>query len=196
MAYTTESAIRSYLGITTTGDAGLITTLIGRAQAAIDTYTQRTFEAGSTSGTVRNFTVGEDTYGRVLVLDEDLSRIDNVVTDADGTPTTIGSTEYITVPRNIKPYSEIKLLSSTTKSWTYTSNAENGIQVTGEWSYSTSPPADIVHACVRLTSFYFRQKDSQVFDVTAIPDAGVITVPQGMPADVKLMLDPYKRVVI
>ena len=195
MAYTTESAVRTYLGITTTGDATLLTSLIARAQAAIDTYTQRTFEH-STTGATRYFTVGEDTYGRILVLDEDLCRIDNVVTDADGTPTTITSTEYITSPRNIKPYTEIRLLSSTTKSWDYTEDPENGVYITGAWSYSTSAPDDIVHAAVRLSAFYYRQKDAQVFDVTAIPDAGVITMPQGLPKDVKMMLDPYRRIVI
>ena len=195
MAYTTESAIRTYLGITTTGDAVLLATLISRAQAAIDTYTQRTFEH-STVGVTRYFTVGQDTYGRVLMLDADLSAIDAVITDADGTPTTVSSTEYFIVPRSTKPYHEIRLLGSTTKSWTYTNNPENGVYITGKWSYSTVAPDDIVHACVRLTAYYFRQKDAQVFDVTAIPDAGVITMPQGMPADVKLLLAPYRRIVI
>ena len=36
-------------------------------------------------------------------------------------------------------------------------------------------PDDIKQACVRLTAYLYRQRDSQVFDVTAIPDAGVIT---------------------
>jgi hypothetical protein len=195
MAYTTESAVRSYLGTTTTGDATLITDLIGRAQKAIDAYTQRTFEHSSVAAT-RYFTVGEDTCGRVLVLDTDLCSITDVITDADGTPTTIGSTEYITYPRNITPYHQLKILGSSTKSWTYTSNPETGVYISGKWSYSSSAPDDIVHATVRLAAYYYRQKDAQVFDVTAIPDAGVITTPQGIPADVKLLLDPYRRICI
>jgi len=195
MAYTTESAVRSYLGTTTTGDATLITDLIGRAQKAIDTYTQRTFEHSSVAAT-RYFTVGEDTRGRILVLDTDLCSITQIVTDADGTPTTVLTTEYITVPRNIAPYHELKLLGNTTKSWTYTNDPENGVTISGKWSYSSSAPDDIVHATVRLAAYYYRQKDAQVFDVTAIPDAGVITTPQGIPADVKLLLDPYRRICI
>jgi len=70
------------------------------------------------------------------------------------------------------------------------------VYISGKWSYSSSAPDDIVHACVRLSAYYFRQKDAQVFDVTAIPDAGVITMPQGIPADVKLMLEPYRRIII
>jgi len=195
MAYTTESAVRTYLGSSTSGDATLITSLIARAQAAIDTYTQRTFEHSSV-GATRYFTVGRDTYKRCLFLDSDLCGIDNVVTDADGTPTTISSTEYVTIPRNIKPWSEIRLLSSTTKSWTFTDDPEMGVYITGKWSYSTTAPDDIVHATIRLAAFYYRQRDAQVFDVTAIPDAGVITMPKGIPQDVKLLLDPYRRIVI
>lgn len=195
MAYTTAATVKTYLGTTAVADDTLILALIARAQAAIDTYTGRTFDH-STVGVTRRFTVGEDTYGRVLLLDKDLSKIDEIVTDADGSgATTVGTTEYVTVPRNSAPYHEIKLLSSTTKSWTYTSNAENGITVTGKWSYSTAAPDDIVDACVRWTAFKYRQKDSQVFDVTALPDAGVIFAPQGMPADVRILLDPYRRIV-
>lgn len=195
MAYTTTAAVKTYLGTTAVADDALILLLISRAQAEIDTYTGRTFDH-STVGVQRNFTVGEDTYKRVLTLDADLSKIDEIVTDADGAgATTVGSSEYVTEPRNIKPYHTIRLLSSSTKSWTYTSNAENGITVTGKWSYSTVAPDDIVHACIRLTAYLYRQRDAQVFDVTAIPDAGVITVPQGIPADVKILLNPYRRIV-
>lgn len=194
MAYTTAATVKAYLGTTSATDDTLILALIDRAQAEIEIYTGRSFQHSSV-GATRYFTVGQDTYGRVLRLDEDLCKIDQIVTDADGTPTTVSSTEYITYPRNIAPYYEIKLLSSTTKSWTYSDDPENGVTITGKWSYSTDPPADIVHACVRLTAYMYRQKDSQVFDVTAIPDAGVISVPQGIPADVKLMLNPYRRIV-
>ena len=195
MAYTTESTVRTYLGSSTSGDAVLLTSLIARAQAAIDIYCGRTFEHSSV-GATRYYTVGEDTYGRMLFLDEDLCSITNIVTDADGTPTTVLTTEYVTYPRNITPYTEIRLLSSTTKSWDYTNDPENGVYITGKWSYSSSAPEDIVHACIRLSAFYYRQKDAQVFDVTAIPDAGVITMPQGMPKDVQMLLNPYRRIVI
>ena len=195
MAYTSAAAVKLYLGSTATADDTLLLDLITRAQAEIDRYTGRTFEHSSV-GVTRTFSVGEDTYGRVLMLDEDLSKIDEIVTDADGSgATTVASTEYITQPRNITPYHSIKLLSSSTKSWTWTSNRENGVTVTGKWSYSTSAPDDIVDACVRLAAYKYRQKDAQTFDVTAMPDAGVIVVPTGMPADVKILLSPYRRVV-
>lgn len=194
MAYTAFSTVQTYLGMSTTGDAALITRLISSAQAVIDTYTGRTFEHSTTAAT-HYFTVGVDTDGLSLHLDDDLCKISSVKTDCDGTTVSLGTTEYITAPRNETPYHKITLLSSTTNSWDYTNDPENGVQVAGCWSYSTVAPDDIRQACNRLSAYYYRQRDAQVFDVTAIPDAGVITVPQGMPADVKMMLDPYRKTV-
>ena len=194
MAYTTFSEVQSYLDITTTGDAPLINELVARAQSAIDIYTGRKFEHSTVAAT-RYFSVGVDTDGPTLHLDEDLCKISTIKSNCDGTTVSISTTEYVTEPRNIKPYHKITLLSSTTSSWDYTDDPENGVQIAGCWSYSTVAPDDIKHACIRLAAYYYRQRDSQVFDVTAIPDAGVITMPKGIPADVKQILDPYRKVV-
>jgi len=193
MAYTDNTAVKAYLGITGAGDDTLLTSLIARAQSAINHYTGRTFEH-STTGVKRYFDAVEDIEGDVLYLDEDLCAITSIVTDADGaSPVTFTTSEYITIPRNVTPYCAIKLLGSSTNSWTYSSNAETGIEVTGKWSFSASAPDDIVHAAVRLAAFFYRQKDSQVFDVQAIPQAGIITIPKGMPEDVRIILEPYRK---
>ena len=114
--------------------------------------------------------------------------------DADNaSPTTIASTDYVTIPRNTTPYYGIKILTSSNETWDYTDDPENGIEITGRWAYSSAAPADITQACARWAAYMYRQRDAQVFDVTAIPDAGVITIPQGIPADVKMLLDPYVK---
>jgi len=193
-AYATSTDVKQYLGInsTLTGDDTLITALILRAQTAIETHTHRTFS--STGVTTRRFTVGMDTDGSTLWFDEDLASVSTVKTNADSTaPTTVASTEYVTLPRNETPYYGIRLRSDASPEWDYADAPEMGITVAGKWGYSTTPPADIKHACVRLASYYYQQKDAQVFDVTAMPDAGVITVPVGIPADVKMILQPYVK---
>ena len=193
MAYTTAALVKSYLGITGTGDDTLLGLLIVQAQDAIDDYTQRTFEAAS--DTTRLYTVGVDTDGRYLYLDEDLCSITTVTTNADASsPTTLtDETDFITIPRNKTPYIALEIMRGSNYTWTYTDDPELGVSIVGKFAYSTSPPANIVHATERLVGYYFRQKDSQVFDVTAIPDAGVITVPVGIPADVKKILEVYRR---
>lgn len=192
MAYTTVPTVKAYLNITETTDDALLTQLITYAQQIIDTYTQRTFE--SSADATRKFTVGKDTDGLMLYLDEDLASITTVKTDADAaSPVTLTTSEYITHPRNRTPYHALEILRSSSNDWTYTTNPENGIEITGKWAYSTSAPNDIAQACLRLTAWLYRQKDAQVFETTAIPEAGVITIPQGFPRDVERFLTPYVK---
>ena len=192
MAYCTNTLVKTYLAISGSGDDALLTSLIARAQAAIDRHCGRTFEAAA--DTTRKFTVGDDTDQEMLYLDEDLCAITTVTTDADGDADVLTvNTDYVTVPRNTTPYYALKILGDSSYSWTYTTNPENGITVLGRWAWSTAPPDDIVHACVRLAAYYYQQKDAQVFDTIAVPDAGVITIPAGIPADVKLILMPFRK---
>jgi len=192
MAYTSVAQVMLYLGISEHDDDKLLVDLIDYAQAAIDGYTGRTFEASADA--TRKFTVGEDTEGRMLYLDGDLASITTVKTDADATsPTTLTTAEYITHPRNRTPYHAIEILGSSNNSWTYSNNPQGGIEITGKWAWSTTAPNDIIHACNRLVAYYYRQKDAGVFDTTAIPDAGIIQIPQGIPRDVQMILNPYRR---
>jgi len=192
MAYCTSTDVKVYLGVnsTLTEDDTLLTALIARAQAQIEMHTRRVFQ--STANSTRYFTVGEDTDGRVLSFDDDICSIATVTTNADSTaPTTVSSTQYVKLPRNEAPYYGIRLKDSESVDWEYTDDPVDGITVSGKWAYSTTPPADIKNACIRLSAYYYRLKDSQLFDVQAVPEAGVITVPQGIPRDVQLILDPY-----
>ena len=193
MAYITPTEIKAYLDLNDAGDDTLITDLIARAEQAIETHTGRKFKVAS--DTTRYYTVGVDTDGDFLYLDEDLCSITSVTNDADASSTTAltQDTHYIALPRNTTPYHSLKLLANYDGFWTYTTDPEMGIEVVGKFGYSTTPPNDIIQAIVRLVSYYYRQKDAQVFDVTAIPDAGVIQTPVGIPADVKLILKPYVR---
>jgi hypothetical protein len=192
MAYITPGDLKDYLGIEVSIDDPLLTLVISRAQKAIETHTGRLFECSTDS--TRYFEVGLDTNGDWLYLDKDLAAITSITNDADGSsPDVLSSSDYITSPRNITPYSAIKLLGSSNKSWDYTDDPENGIEIVGKWAYSTTPPDDIEQACIRWGAYMYRQKDAQLFDVTAIPDAGVIQIPKGIPEDVRLLLEPYVR---
>ena len=95
------------------------------------------------------------------------------------------------MPRNRTPKYGIRLKVDSTYSWEF--DTDYWVSVAGTWGYSTTAPYDIVQATIRLVAYYYAQKDAQVFDVTAVPEAGVITVPQGMPRDVERMLQPYMR---
>lgn len=191
MAYCTTQNVKDYLGLSSTGDDTLIAALIVRAQKWLDTYTGRVFE--SSTGT-RRFTVGKDTDVRTLYLDEDLVSVTAIVNKADAATTeTISASEYTLMPRNRTPYYAIRLLDSSDKDWDYDDDPEMGITVSGAWGYSTTPPSDIVHACVRLTGYLYRQKDAQVYDTTVVEGAGVTQIPVGIPKDVQIILAPYVK---
>lgn len=193
MAYCTVEELRRYKDVEGAGDDALLKDLIEEAQAAIDRATGRTFEASA--DTTRYFTVGVDAVGSRLLFDDDIAAITTVKTNADDGVggTTVPSTAYVTLPRNKTPYYGIDLLTSSTYYWRYTSNPQAGIAVTGKWAFSLTAPAPIRRACRRWAAFAYVQKDAQVFDVVAIPDAGIIQVPQGVPADVVKDLMLYVR---
>jgi len=191
MAYATLADIHLYRGIptATTADDAIIAALIPRAQAAIEKYCDRAFEATATA--TRYFDAVRDVSPdrQTLYLDEDLCSITLIT---NGTATAV--TKYVSEPRNVTPYREIRLKGTAGESFTYSTEPEDAITIRGKWAYSIAPPADIVQATVRWVAYMYAQKDASSFDVTAFPDAGVMTVPQGIPRDVREMLDRYRRI--
>ena len=191
MGYITRAELKSYKAINIGGDDYLLDTLILAAQRMIEDYTGRVFEASA--DTTRTLDVARMVEGSTLYLDKDLCAITTVTNNADGTAEVLTSSHYTTLPRNETPYYALKLLTSTGKYWRYTSNSENGITIAGKWAYSTTPPAVIKQACTRLAAYFYQQRDAQVFDVTADLGSGQLIIPKGLPQDVKVMLDPYRR---
>jgi hypothetical protein len=190
MAYATAAQLRYDLGIDSNEDDTMLSTLAADAQEAIDTYCHRTFEASA--DTTRYIdAVGEHVRGRVLFVDHvgDLCAI-TTVTNGDGVA--VAGNERITEPRNETPYTAVRLLGSSGKSWAYSTDWEGAISILGRWAYSTTAPADINRACRMLAAFYYRQKDLPYVDVTAV-EAGIVVRPTGMPAAVKQLLVGYVK---
>jgi hypothetical protein len=193
--YASLAEVKLYRGIPTdtTSDDALLTALIARACSAIDHYCHRVFEAPTTASThyfdaIRD--ISDDR--RTLYLDEDLCSI-TTITNNNATSTAVATTHYTTEPRNVTPYYAIRLNWRADSLWTWSEAPEDAITVYGRWGYATTVPDDIKHATIRLTNYLYSQKDASVFDVTVYPDSGVMTVPQGMPRDVQVILDPYRK---
>jgi len=180
MTYAALADLKRYLDVGVEDDDDILMSLLEAATSLIEQYTGRTFE----SRTETRYYGSEDLVDvRTLLLDDDLLAITSIA-DAEGE---VASNEYVLLPRSGEPKYAIRRVNSV---WSVTE--ETPISVEGTWGYSQTPPPSIRHACARLAAYYYRQKDAQVFDVTAIPDAGVITIPQGIPADVKAILDKYR----
>ena len=188
MAYVELLDLKTYLGVTEDDDDALLVSLIDRAQAIFDGQTNRTFEA--TADTTRRFDAIADVDGATLLLDRDLC---SITTITNGDSTTVSDDDYVTEPRNTAPYYAITLKASSGLCWTYVDDPENAITISGKWAYSSSAPYDIVDATIRLAVYLYRIKDANTWDVVAAPEYGTLTIPGGMPRDVRLLLAPYVR---
>ena len=196
MAYLTVKELKRYLDLTGSADDVLLTNLISKAQRWVESFTNRQFEVTSDSTRYID-AVGLHIEGNRLYI-ADMGDIYSITTVTNGDGVEVTSTEYTTYPKTLTQqepvYQSIRILSNTTsKYWTWTDDWENAISITGKWGYSASPPEDVKQATRQIVAYLYRQKDAQVFDVTAIPDAGVIQIPQGIPRTARLILEHYRR---
>jgi hypothetical protein len=196
MAYCATSDVKAAHGVkdSDTTEDTVLGWFIPQAQQFIDTYTGRKFESTTDypSSAIRYFDAAADVDGLVLYLDEDLASI-TTITNGDGT--TVSSSDYVTEPRNEKPYDAIRLLASPGISWTYTTDAESSIAIDGEWCYSTDAPEDIMRACARLALWYYKQRNTDIdLDRPLLTGDGLTIMPARVPRDVKVILDLYRKV--
>jgi hypothetical protein len=190
--YASLAELKQYLGSSLPLDDALLTRLLSATQAMIDRYCQRRFEALSE---VRSFTIGVDTHGPLLELGDDLFSITEIRhrMDDGGPGVLVSLSDVVTLPAHKKPYYALRL-SRSGLSWQYVSEPYGAVSVEGVFAFSDVAPEDVKQAAVRLAAYLYRQKDAQVFDVVAQPEFGVMTVPQGLPKDVRILLDLYRRV--
>ena len=195
MSYLSIAELKEYLQITGATEDHILEDCIEDAQQQLDDLHARTYEAAADS--TRRFIVGKDTRGPDLYLDEDLCAITSIITNADNGSggETLAASDYYTYPLNRTPYYKIRIADSSSKSWDYTYNPEAGITVTGKWAYSLTAPNNVRRACRRLAAYNYKNRDAQVFDVTALPEMGSIIIPKGIPADVVKLMEPFKRLV-
>jgi hypothetical protein len=173
-------------GTITPTQQALMGTAINNAEAAIDSYTRRNF--AGTAGTVyySRFTQAGNVRGQALYLDGDLYSLVGVV---NGDSQVIPTGSVWLEPRNEgPPYRIVRLRSSYVWTW----NTDSDLVLSGTWGYSVTPPADIQQAAVRLAAYLYRLKDTGVADVSGYPEAGEVTLPKGLPDDVRLILERYR----
>jgi uncharacterized phiE125 gp8 family phage protein len=183
VAYASLAQLKEYLGLTDSSEDELLTRLLEAATATIESYTGYFFAAQEAT----RYYTAEDAIHDTLLLGDIACSISQV-TDGDGN--VIPAEQYVLLPPRGPRYHAIRLVRG---SWS-PNEAGYVARVTASWGWSLTPPADIVQACIRLAAYFYRLRDAQVFDVTAQPQEGQLAVPKGIPADVKAILDRYRRV--
>lgn len=121
--------------------------------------------------------------GWFMPLDEDLYRVTSITIDAE----VVASTDYQLLPVNESPAEGIHFLNGVNRP-----SGEYGIQVSGRWCYSETPPRDVQRACLRLAAFYYRERSSQEFQVIGDDGTGQRQVPQTEPAQIPALLAKYR----
>lgn len=193
--YITSSDVKQFGGIPTTDtvDDSELTLIIARAQKYIEEYTGRVFECDSDGEATRYYTASIDVSRNTLWLDKDLNTVASIVAGTD----TLASTDYVTEPRNDKPFFAITLTDQSDEDWGNPSSDndyENAIAVTAQWAYSSDAPADIKHAAIRLVKWYYKQ--GRITDETAdrpiVLESGATVLPSQIPSDVTEILNRYR----
>jgi len=187
-----------YLDISITTDDPLLSTSIESAQKYIDSQTNRHFEA-ETDTRYYERSARDRWNSRLLNLHEsDLLTVTELLNgDADSTEI-VAANYWLTDAKGRRvlapPYHGILLKTNVDDYWEW--DTDYWVTVTGTWGYSATAPDDIRRATLVLASYFYRQKDAQMFETTAIVESGAIAVPQGIPATVDRILKRYKRLVI
>lgn len=187
MAYASKELFKSYAGVDVDADDALIERLLESAQAMVDNYCRRRFEAVADS---TRFFGAEHTNGNTLWLDRDLCQITGIV---NGDNTALTSSDYRIQPRNAiddgVPIYAIELTNH--RRWHV---RDGDVAITGRWAYSVEPPADIVQATIRLASYLYRQKDAGGdLDRPVLVSMSMTILPAALPRDLMQALDSYRR---
>lgn len=128
-SYCSLSDLKTYLNITASTDDTLLQAMLDAATNRIDSRTGRTFQAAGDA--VRYYDPSKDILRGELWFDEDLSYLTSAT---NGNGENITSHLY-TNPRNDTPYYSAGFLTSQSNTWTYTTDIQNSISVTGRWAY-------------------------------------------------------------
>ena len=193
MALVTTTAVKTYLGISSSGDDALIGTLVSAAESIIEEFTHRIFDATSST---KKFDALTDVRDSNLYFSSglELASAPSNVTNGDGSTLT-ADTDFVYLPRNSFPAYGLSLLPSSSSYWQSSTNgdAANAISITGAWGYSASgsTPSGIVQAATRLSAFLYRQRDTNADTDRPLIVDGVTILPSSLPKDVERMLSPY-----
>ncbi len=187
MAYVTLEQLRAEMGIEEPDDDAILQQAIDDAVAYIEAETNRNFEAETDTRYYNRGALGNDGD---LYVDGDLLTV-TTLTNGDDSSTVIPATEYTLIHRNVgPPYYALRMTTDTTYTWEW--DVDGWVSILGTWGYTATCPSDVRRGTLVLAAYFYRQKDSQIFDTTAIPDAGVITIPSGIPVTTKRVIDKYR----
>jgi hypothetical protein len=128
-SYCTLSDLKAYLiGSSASADDVLLQRMLDAATSRIDSRTGRTFYASADTTRLHD---SNDVINGELQLDGDMSYL-TAITNGDGA--SIPVTSVYTSPRRGPAYG-LTILSSQPYYWTYSTDPQNAVSITGRWAY-------------------------------------------------------------
>lgn len=191
--YVTTAALKSRLGIADTTDDSNIEAVINSVSRWIDRYTARRFYADTNA---RYYTAVDN---RILFVDDLLSvstlGVDN---DGDGTyETTFAVTDYNLMPYNAladgQPYTWIETAQN--GDYNFAAGVKKAVKIEGTFgycTYGTQAPYEVQEACYIQCARIFKRRDSP-FGIAGKSELGTLEMIPRLDADVKGLLDPYRK---
>ena len=191
--YCTLAEVRARLELeaTSTSNNSIIEANIEAVSRWIDHYCGRKFYANTDA----HYYTAE--YTDVLFVGDDIISIDTMGTDSDGDrtyETTWTSDDYDLMPYNAAidgwPYSWIE----TTPNGDYAfPKVKKGVKIEGTFGWTSAPDA-VNEACIIQATRIYKRKDSPL-GIAGVSEFGNIQMVSEMDADVKALLEPYRRQV-
>jgi len=181
MAYTTLAEVKTFCSVTGAGDDTLLGAIMSAAEAVVENYTDRVFDAAAAADqTFTRLNTGANRFdGKKLYFYTETA--DDLVSITD-------SPTVLMLPEDGPPYYGCML---TEGSWAYPT-----VTVNAYWGYSKTPPADIELAVWRICKWLYDMQDTGRGSAPIVTPNGQVLIPEGLPMDIKQLLDPYRRVRI
>ena len=201
-AYVTLAEFKAeYKDIAGATDDSFIQRALTSAHQVLDDYLMRV--VCTTADSTEYFDIpGPEMAGNVLFL-ADRGDICSITTVTNGDDTEITTVNYTLYPKTLSThrptYKQLKILSSSTMTFDAGSNdSENALEVTGKWalwSAAASVPESFAVSVMEIAAHQLETRKSQVFDTVAVPDAGIIQVPTGIPRTVVARMSGWRRLL-
>jgi hypothetical protein len=182
MAYTTVAEVKTFCHVSGNTDDTLLTAILASAEAVVENYTGTVFD----NDTAANQTFTRLPGVRTRFDGNKLYFYDWLATDTSVTITDSPTVMYL--PEDGPPYYGCML---TEGSWAYPT-----VTVNGKWGYSTAPPADIEMAVWRICRWLYDMQTTGRGSAPIVTPNGQVLIPEGLPLDIKQLLDPYRKVRI
>lgn len=189
--YPNLAVFKEIAGLSGTDDDDfVINQFLDTAIQTIEDMTRRQFGVSAESTRYYDPRIDTDGLYRTLYLDEDLASLTSI-TNGDGT--SIATDQVLLLPLNDSPKQQIQIKESSTARWTWSTDPENSVAITGVWGYSTDVPWGVYQAVIRLASFFYYQKDTSLDVDRPILTANGLYLPSRIPSDVQSLIYPYSK---